>query len=156
MKFRKIFLCVLFLLFVFSLGFALGRLRQRVCQQVNNGTVPKLNLQVTAPHINNSIGQLKEMPTLFEDCPNIYVYDTEQKVDDYYKKKVQSILDEGFPLENPVVSEAIDDVKRLRPLVVAGRIGIFFDNNNGDYCNISAECSDFFQNCSLCILIIGV
>ena len=61
----------------------------------------------------------------------VYVYDTQQKLDAYYKNVEKAILDSGLPGE--LTSDAIDRRRRMRPLVVAGPIVVFFDDNDGSY-----------------------
>ena len=104
MRFCKNILVIVTFLFIFCLGFILGR------------------LQCTSPH------QINE----------VYVYDSEQKVEDYYKMMEKSGFDAlRLPPETPVVGprvrSIITNVRRERPLVVVGPFVVFVNNDNGDY-----------------------
>jgi len=83
-------------------------------------------------YLGFGLGGLKRRET---DWPQdlVYVYDSEKKVADYYMEMKKVILGVGLPKESPEIKEAIEKVKRMRPLVAAGPIVVFFDNNTGEY-----------------------
>jgi len=59
------------------------------------------------------------------------VYNTQQKLDAYYKNEEKAIFDLRLPSE--LTRDAIEKLKRMRPLVVAGQIVVFFDDIDGSY-----------------------
>jgi len=104
MRFRKIALKILVFLFVFCLGFILGGLRNIACHQMDD-----FHLFVS-------------------------VYDTEQKLEDYYKNMERVNLDE-FELssESPGGRMMISWVRENRPLVAVGPFIVFVGNDTGNF-----------------------
>ena len=102
---RKIVLKSLVFLFVFSLGFILSELR--FTDRRGNSYQPA----------------------------GVFVYDTEQKIEDYYTMfERQFSKEEGKPLESPEVKEFMAMVREQgRPLVAAGPFAVFVDNTGGTF-----------------------
>lgn len=64
---------------------------------------------------------------------DIYVYDTEHKIDAYFKCQEASILATGLPREDPDVKDTLESIRKMPPLVAAGPILVFFDDKSGSY-----------------------
>ena len=68
----------------------------------------------------------------------VYVYDTQQKLDAYYKMMEQTALDglglfSESPIEDPRVKEIFATLREERPLAVIGPLAVFLNNESGEY-----------------------
>ena len=61
----------------------------------------------------------------------VYVYDTQRKLDTHYQNQEKAFLDTGLPSE--LTRDAIDSMRSMRPLVVAGPVVVFLDDHSGSY-----------------------
>jgi hypothetical protein len=106
-RLQKMTLKMLGFLFIFGLGFMLGKL----CSTEQTDQMDDSN-QVA------------------------YAYDTEQKVEDFYKMfEIQFSEKTGLPPESPEVKEYMAMVRREqgRPLVAVGQFAVFVDNDGGKF-----------------------
>lgn len=93
--FLKIFICLLILCLVFILGFSLSE------------------LSYTARH--------QQIENFYQF---VYVYDTEQKLENYYKKKEREYIDKNW---------GTDDIRNERPLARVGPFVVFASNDNSEF-----------------------
>ena len=72
---------------------------------------------------------------LLTEVDGVYVYDTQQKLENYYEMfEKQFCLEAGLPPASPKVREFIDKVRELgRPLVAVGPFRIFVDNEGDKF-----------------------
>ena len=107
-RLRKIILKTFLLLFIFSLGFILGEL----C----------------------STDQTDQVDNSYPFW--VYVYDTEQKVEDFYKMYERGFSEEiGLPPESPKAKEFMAMVRNQLgwPLVAVGPFAIFVNHDGDEY-----------------------
>jgi len=108
MRLFKIALKTLVLLLAFCLGFILSELRYTTCPQCES--------------------------VLDDFFQFVYLYDTEQKLEDYYQMRARVIFDQiGLHPESPEAREAIALVRSERPLVIVGPFAIFVNNDSGEF-----------------------
>ena len=105
-RIRKVTLMVLVFSSIFCLGFILGKLNYPdiVCDQMDDFHT------------------------------HVYAYDTEQKLEDYYKEMEKVNIDElKVSRESPTAREIIAEIRGNRPLVSAGPFVVFVDNDSGKF-----------------------
>jgi hypothetical protein len=114
MNFRNIFLKNAVCLFILCLGFVLGSWSHTVRHQIDNShwNYPECN-------------QIDDFHQF------VYLYDTEQKLEDFYKMMVRVTLDEtGWHPESPEARWTSDSLRHERPLVKVGPFVVFISNDN--------------------------
>jgi len=107
----KIVICPLILCLSFSVGFILSELSYMTRHQIND------------VHLNRTTCR-----TINKFHQHVYVFDTEQKLEDYYKT-MESVFPPGFPR----TSDMMALVGRDQPLVAAGPFVIFVNDESGEF-----------------------
>jgi len=101
-----------FCLFIFFLGFILSELSYSVRHQ----------------NIDDQIDQIDDFHQY------VYLYDTKEKLEDYYKKIASTRLDEaGLHPESPEAKQMLKFLRYERPLVRVGPFVVFANNDNNKF-----------------------